>query len=129
LRSISGGGFGWHALKREHGTLDVLAGAAWTREEYTMDPQRDFLVGQFGEEFTSALWRGTDFRQRGFYYPDLNDQSQYRATVDLGLSSRINSWLSWQSAVSERYVSNPPAGRRRNDLLVTTGLGVNFGRN
>ncbi|HVZ60413.1 MAG TPA: DUF481 domain-containing protein [Terriglobales bacterium] len=128
LRSIAGGGLGRHVTKREHTTFDLLAGAAWTREEYSLSPQRDFVAGQFGEEFTSRLWRGMDLRHRGFYYPDLTDSSQYRATIDVVLSSKIKAWLSWQTAISERFVSNPPAGNRKNDLLVTTGLGITLGK-
>jgi hypothetical protein len=128
LRSISGAGFGWHTIRGENTTLDVLGGMAWTREEYSLDPRRDFLSGKLGEEFSARLWPGTQLRQSGYYYPDLNDSSQYRFAFDLGLSSRINSWLSWQTAVSERYVSNPPLGSLRNDILVTTGLGVTLGK-
>jgi hypothetical protein len=128
LRSISGAGFGWHTIRSERTTLDVLGGMAWTREEYSLDPRRDFLSGKLGEEFSTGLWPGTQLRQSGYYYPDLNDSSQYRFAFDLGLSSRINSWLSWQTAVSERYVSNPPLGSLRNDILVTTGLGVSLGK-
>jgi hypothetical protein len=28
--------------------------------------------------------------------------------------------------VSDRFLSNPVPGRQRNDLLYTTGIGINF---
>jgi hypothetical protein len=127
LRSINGGGLGWHAVRGEGLTLDLLGGTVWTRELYTLAPQRDFVAGKFGEEFTAKLWPGSQLKQRGFYHPDLSDAAQYRVAFDLSLSSRLNSWLSWQTAVSQRYTSNPPLGSRPNDLLITTGVGFRLG--
>ena len=35
LRSVFGGGLGWHAIKNDRTTLDLLAGLDYTREKYT----------------------------------------------------------------------------------------------
>ncbi len=129
LRAINGGGVGWHAIKVSSSTLDFLSGIVWTRELYTFVPQRDFVAGKFGEELSTKLWPGSRLKQSGFYRPDLSDTSQYQAAMDLSLSSRLNSWLSWQTAVSERYASNPPLGSKPNDLLITTGVGFRLGHN
>jgi putative salt-induced outer membrane protein YdiY len=127
LRAINGGGLGWHAIRASSSTLDLLGGTVWTRELYTFAPQRDFLAGKFGEELNTTLWPGSELKQSAFYIPDFEQTSQYRVSMDLALSSRINSWLSWQTAVSERYSSNPPLGSKPNDLLITTGVGFRLG--
>ena len=36
--------------------------------------------------------------------------------------------LSWNLALSEHYLSNPVPGRKGNDWLYTTGLGIAVGR-
>jgi putative salt-induced outer membrane protein YdiY len=128
LRAINGGGLGWHAIQAPSTTLDLLGGTVWTRELYTLAPQRDFVAGKFGEEFNSKLWPGSQLKQSAFYRPDLSNTSGYQAAMDIALSSRINSWLSWQTVISERYASNPPLGAQRNDLLITTGVGFRLGR-
>jgi hypothetical protein len=127
LRAINGGGLGWHAINAPSSTLDFLAGTVWTRELYTLAPQRDFLAGKFGEEFNTRLWPGSQLKQSGFFRPNLYDTSEYQVAMDIVLSSRINSWLSWQTAVSERFSSNPPLGSQPNDLLITTGVGFRLG--
>ncbi len=49
-------------------------------------------------------------------------------TGNAALNTRINSFLSWQTALSETYVSLPPAGTKHNDLILTTGLGFSFSK-
>jgi hypothetical protein len=58
----------------------------------------------------------------------LQDTSQFRSTVNAGLSTRINSFLTWQTSFSDVYVTNPQAGTKGNDILLTTGLGISFTR-
>ena len=35
-------------------------------------------------------------------------------------------WLTWNLSLSDRYLSNPVPGRKTNDFLYTTGLGIAF---
>ena len=44
------------------------------------------------------------------------------------LSTKIWKWLSWNVSLSDRYLSNPAPGRKTNDVLYTTGLGITFAR-
>ena len=48
--------------------------------------------------------------------------------LGLGAVTNLNRWLSWQVTASDRFLSNPVAGRRRNDVLFTTGLRLKFAR-
>jgi Protein of unknown function, DUF481 len=41
----------------------------------------------------------------------------------------LKSWLSWQVTYSDRYISNPLTGLKGNDVLLSTGLRVTFGKN
>jgi hypothetical protein len=36
------------------------------------------------------------------------------------------SFLEWNIGLSNRYLSNPPVGRKKNDILYTTGISVSF---
>jgi hypothetical protein len=61
------------------------------------------------------------------FFPDLNDMGEYRATFDFGTVTKLTHRLGWQNSFSDIYVTNPPAGKRKNDLVLTTGLNVSFG--
>ena len=60
-------------------------------------------------------------------YPNLSDLGEYRMTFDSTAVTRLNDWLSWQVTLSDRFLSNPGPGKRKNDLLFTTGLRLTLG--
>jgi putative salt-induced outer membrane protein len=137
LRTIAGGGLGFHAINKPVQTLDILAGVVYTHESYSseIDPSTGLLVPSttnsfaaldIGETYTRKLGANSAFTEQGYYFPDLNDTSQYRGTFNAGLSTKIKSFLSWQVAFSDIYVTNPPAGLKANDVIFTTGVGFNF---
>ena len=125
LRSVPGAGLGFHAVKNENTTLDLLAGANYTRESYTTFT-RNFAALSIGEELMHKLHSSTVITQKLYFYPDLNDPGEYRGTFNFGTVTKINKWLGWQNSFGDIYVTNPPAGKRQNDILLTTGLNFSF---
>ena len=126
LRSVFGGGLGWHAIKNTRTTLDLLGGANYTREKYTALPSRSFAAISVGEELTHKLGMNTLLTEKLYFFPNLNDTSEYRATFNFGTVTKISKWLGWQNAFGDIYVTNPPAGAKQNDILLTTGLNFSF---
>ncbi|PYV42937.1 MAG: hypothetical protein DMG06_12465 [Acidobacteria bacterium] len=49
-------------------------------------------------------------------------------SFDSSLVTNINRWLGWQLTLSDRYLSNPVPGTKKNDVLLTTGLRLTFAR-
>ncbi len=41
---------------------------------------------------------------------------------------KLSKWLNWNVALSDRFLNHPAPGRKTNDFLYTTGLGVTFAR-
>ena len=143
LRSVLGGGFGWHAIAKPNQQLDVLGGVVWTHENYGQIPAiltttpitpavpaevNSFAALDFGEQYTRKLGASNSFTEQGYIFPDLADTSQYRATFNAGISTKIKSFLSWQTTISDVYVTNPPPSTKDNDFILTTGLGFSFTR-
>jgi len=125
LRSVLGGGLGYHAIKNDRTTLDFLGGLAYTRENYTTF-NRNFAALSLGEEFTHKVGMSTLITQKFYMFPDLNDLSHYRGTFNFGTVTKFSKWLGWQNAFGDIYVTNPPAGKKQNDIIFTTGLNVTF---
>jgi hypothetical protein len=61
-------------------------------------------------------------------FDNVSDLGTYRVNGDIGFATKLNSWLTWNLALSDRYLSNPAPGRKTNDWLYTTGLGLTFGK-
>jgi len=131
LRTIAGGGFGWHAIAKPTQQLDVLGGVVWTHENYSAvagnkAETNSFAALDFGEQYTCKLGSASSFTEQAYIFPDLADTSQYRFTAIAGLNTKIKSFLSWQTTFSDIYVTNPQTGAKDNDVIFTTGLGFNF---
>ena len=138
LRSILGGGFGVHVIKRDSTILDLLAGANYTHESYsafilpTTPPTpvaavtRSLAALTLGDSFVHKIGKGTVITQGLLFYPDLSDTGEYRGTFNLGTVTKINKWLGWQNTFADIYVSNPPTGTKKNDLQLATGLNIAF---
>ncbi len=137
IRSILTGGLGFHAIKNSHTTLDLLGGANYTRESYAAftDPVTlvffpahtgNFVGATVGDDFSHKLGAASLFTQRFYYYPNLNDGRGYRTALDLGFTTKLNTWLGWQMGFSDRYTSNAIPGNKNNDVLFTTGLALTF---
>jgi hypothetical protein len=133
LRFVLGGGAGYHLWKGERGRVDVLGGLAYNRESFGVSEQaegftRDSAEVYFGDELTYALNSATSLFQNWRVFPNVSEGGDYRSNFDAGATTRLTRWLTWNLAISNRLLSNPVPGRKRNDFLYTTGIGVNFAR-
>ena len=126
LRSVFGGGLGVHVIKSDRTTLDLLGGVNYTREKYSLLPSRSFAAASVGEELSHKLGMNTSLTEKLYFFPDLNDAGEYRATFNFGTVTKISKWLGWQNAFGDIYVTNPPAGAKQNDILLTSGLNFSF---
>jgi len=142
LRGVYGGGFGYHAIKSDKTTLNFLGGINYTHETYSNGPEvipvtspptfqsygvtNKFAALTLGEELNHKLGKNTVVTQNFYFYPDLKDTSQYRGTFNFGTVTKISKWLGWQNQFGDIYVSNPPTGAKKNDVILTTGLNFSF---
>lgn len=128
LRNVLGGGAGYHVIKSDAAMLDLFAGASFNQEFFSTDITRRTAEVLVGNEFAYKLAENIAFRERLVIFPNMSELGEFRGTADASLITKLNKWLSWQITASDRYLSNPLPGVEKNDLLLTTGLRLTFGR-
>jgi len=126
LRSVFGGGLGYHAIKNDNTTLDFLGGLNYTHESYDT-LSRNLVALTLGEELMHKLGKSTVLNQNLTFFPDLNSLGDYRGTFNFASVTKISKRFGWQNSFSDVYVTNPPIGKKQNDVILTTGLNVSFG--
>jgi hypothetical protein len=142
LRGVYSGGFGFHAIKNDKTTMNILGGLNYTHETYSNGPEllppttppvfasygvtNRYVALTLGEELTQKLGKSTVVTENFYIYPDLQQTGQYRGTFNFGTVTKLSKWLGWQNSLSDVYVSNPPDTAKKNDLILTTGLNVAF---
>jgi putative salt-induced outer membrane protein YdiY len=128
LRNVLGGGLGYHVIKTDNTLLDLFAGAAFNQEFFSTDITRRTAEVLIGNELSYKLSDNLALKERLVLFPNVSDVGQFRGALDTSLLTRLSNWLGWQITLSDRYLSNPLPGIKKNDLLLTTGLRLAFGR-
>lgn len=132
LRVVLGGGLGYQFWTGETGRLAVVAGGAWNREKFGPETSAPFTRNSaeayWGDDFNYKLNSRASLVQSFRMFNNLTNTGQYRVNFDIGATTQLTKWLNWNVSLSNRYLSNPVAGRRNNDLLYSTGLGFTFTR-
>ena len=127
LRLVLGGGFGLNLLDGPRNAFQIFAGGSSNQEYFGSGIRRKSAESVAGEEWTYRITDTTTFTERLAVYSNLSNLGEYRMTFDSTATTRLNDWLSWQATLSNRYLSNPRVGKRRNNLLFTTGIRITFG--
>jgi hypothetical protein len=144
LRNVLGGGLGYHLIARKETQFDVFGGGSFNQEyfgsyvtENPAPPPATIAVASesrhsgevlVGETLSTKLGPRTTISEQLTFFPNLSSTGDYRVTFDASATTKINSWLGWQVTFSDRYITNPPLGLKGNDLLLSTGLRVTFGK-
>lgn len=144
LRNVLGGGLGYRVINTKNTQFDVFAGGSFNQEYFsaytTANPapppplisvasqSRHFAEIVLGESLSTKLSPRTTVSEQVSFFPNLSSVGDYRVTIDANAVTKLKTWLGWQVTFSDRYISNPPLGLKGNDLLLSTGLRLTFGR-
>lgn len=138
LQNVVYGGVGVHVVKTKNTQFDLLGGAGYNQEffaAYTLPPATVALPAvtqrnaeaNAGEQFDVKLSSRSSFSETLNYFPNFTGPSGYRFALIFVVSTAISKWLGWQFSLNDNFLSNPPTGIKRNDLLLSTGLRLTFG--
>jgi putative salt-induced outer membrane protein YdiY len=128
LRNVLGGGLGYHVIKTNRTLLDVYGGGAYDQAFYSTPLTIRSGALMAGESLSYSASNRTSFTEKFEFFPNLSETGEYRFLFNLGAATKLKSWLSWQVTFSDGYVSNPPPLIKKNDLLLSTGLRLTFGK-
>jgi putative salt-induced outer membrane protein YdiY len=126
LRSVFGGGFGYHAWKSSKGHLDFGGGAVYDHEKYSTGLNRNSAEVLGTEEFGAKMLSRLNLIERLQLYPNMSDTGQFRLNFDTTASVPIYKFLELNFGVNDRYQTDPLPGHKGNDILFTTGVRFSF---
>lgn len=127
LRLVLGGGLGYHFRKTERTKLDLFTGGSLNRQYFSTGLRRSTPEILFGNDLSYNLTNNVSLTERGVIYPSLSQLGQYRVTFDSTVVTKVTKLFGFQVTVSDRFLSNPIPGVKKNDLLLSTGIRLTFG--
>ncbi|HXB72356.1 MAG TPA: DUF481 domain-containing protein [Candidatus Acidoferrales bacterium] len=128
LRFVAGGGFGWNAVKKESLQFDLSAGGDYDRDNFNNNIHRNSAEASYGDSLLFKASAATTITQSFRIFHNLSRTGEYRMNFDLSAVTSIKKWLGWHVTASDRLLSNPSAGRQRNDVLLSTGFRLTFAK-
>ena len=144
LRNVIGGGLGYHVINTKKTQFDGFGGGSFNQEyfaSYTIanpapppvllfEPSQSRHSAEIvaGESLSTKLGPRTTVSEQLSFFPNLSSTGEYRVTLDANAVTKLKIWLGWQITLSDRYISDPPFGLKGNDLLLSTGLRLTFGK-
>jgi len=135
LRNVLGGGLGYHVIKTKNTVFDVFGGGDFEQEYFAPNPPTEPTSltrksGEIvlGEELNTKVNNRTTFSEKFSLFPNLSNTGEYRFQLDATAATKLKTWLSWQVTYSDRYLSDPLPGLKKNDVLLSTGLRLTFGK-
>ena len=129
LRSVFGGGLGVHVLDTERNEFSLGAGFTWNREAFSTGLTRNSGEALFYEASQHKLNGSLSVHQRFQIYPNLTERGQYRMSFEGGTIVKLTRFLNLNTTLVDRYLSNPVADKKSNDVVLTTGIGITFSQN
>lgn len=128
LRFAPAGGGGYHAIATMPTQLDLRMGAAANREFFSTGLNRTSAELLLGDDFSHKFSASTHVEQKLDFFTNLSNTGAYRVNLDISAVTAIRKWFSWQVTISDRFLSNPVPGRKKNDAIYSTGVRVSFGK-
>ncbi len=134
LRAELSAGLGWHVIKTPATTFDLFGGLGYVSDNYRTamvidGSSRDsysYLSLRLGEESTHQLSASTSVKQRLTMVPNLKNRGEFRASWDAGLAVAMRKSWNLNVGLSVAHNSEPGAGRKATDTLMTTSVSLKF---
>jgi hypothetical protein len=128
-----GGGAGYLLWSHDASRLSVTGGGDWNRQAFgALGASTAFTRNSgeafWGDDFNYKLNARTSFVETFRMFENLSDTGQSRINADAGATTQLTKWLNWNVSLSDRYLSDPVPGRKKNDFLYSTGLGFSWAR-
>lgn len=137
LRTTAAAGLGYKLIESKELNFTLFGGLGYSTDKYDKTKTIGSKTGKrfnrsslmFGEESSHVLSATTSFKQRLEVYPGLSGDKAQIMKFTAGLGVAMSSTLSLNVVVTDNYNSKPPAGVKKNDFGLITGLNVKLGAN
>lgn len=130
LRSTYGAGLGRKLVQTDKTSLTVMAGAAFSHENYFPQPGTQPIHNNaeslFGVTFSTFRFGALKLKSESLLFPSLNDPGRLRFSSQSGLHIELVRNFNWDVELYENYDTRPPINAPKNDLGITTSIGWTF---
>ena len=131
LRSTHGAGIGRRLVQTDKTALTVLGGAAYSHENYTVQPEnmeqvRSNAEALAGVTFSTFRFSKLSIKSQTLVFPSVSDPGRLRFSSQSNLRIELMRNFNWNCQPYENYDTRPPVHAPKNDLGIITAVGWTF---
>jgi putative salt-induced outer membrane protein len=134
-RTSLAAGVGYKLIATKETTFELFGGLGYSTDKYDSAKTIGSKTGTsfsrtslyLAEASSHQLSPTVSFKQRLELYPGLTGDKAKLAKFTAGLGVALSSTLNLTVGLTDTYNSKPPAGTKKNDAGVFTGVNVKFG--
>ena len=116
---------GAYLVKNDTAKVSIEAGPAYIWEETTSGSDAYFSL-YAAQKASLALSSSVALGESIVYTPEADDFGSYNLTASLFVDFYFADHMALRAAITDSYDSTPAKGRDENDLLLTTGIAIQF---
>lgn len=117
---------GYYLIKNAKTFLAVEAGPSLVVEHLRGEESDQYLALRFAERFEHKFSDKAKVWQTAEYLPRVEDFGDYVFNFEVGASAAITKSVDLRVVLQDTYRSEPPPGRKQNDLKLIAGIGYRF---
>jgi len=126
LQQTYGGGYGRDVIKNSRTTFSIAAAPTFVQEKFfngLLTKTAQILIGEtLGVQFTKRVRLDHNLN----FYPDVVHGGQYRFDTTTSLACKLTNRFSLNATAIDLYLSNPPAGNKKDNITFSLGIGYAF---
>jgi putative salt-induced outer membrane protein YdiY len=126
LRQSYGGGSGYDVTVANRGAVSIFAGLTFVREEFSSGEAQQTAQLLVGEKIRFQATPRIRIDHTANAYPNVSVLGRYHLDTRAALDIKLTNRFSLNTGLTDLYLSNPAPGSRRNNFVLTTGIGVTF---
>lgn len=126
MEYLFGAGMGYRFLDRPGLVLSGELGSQYQSFSFSNASERETMAARIGENLTTKFGNNVTLTQRLGFTPGFEDFSDYQIRFGLTLSMPLFKPLTLNLNIIDEFDSKPAPGVSRNDLQVSTTIGLNF---
>ena len=126
LRITTGPGLGYSVIKTDRTILGLEAGGTYVVQKFSDNTKKNYMSLQLSDSYSQKIGEKSKLWQSLQFLPDVSDFSTYLIQAEIGIEVAVTDKLSLKIIAQNTYNSQPPAGKKKNDLSMSTLLAWNF---
>jgi putative salt-induced outer membrane protein YdiY len=129
-RFITSPGIGYYFIKQPATRLRGEAGPSWIYERDSGPDAgvKNYFAARIAERFEHDFSEKSKMWQSLEYLPQIDAWGDYLLNAEIGAEAAITGAISLRLVARDQYNSNPPEGRKTNDISVVGALVYKFGK-